>query len=167
MSWKNYRNGWGLIKLVWILVKVNIWLHVIGENWIGFVGIYQIFQSKGSKRQNIWGLTSMKALTGKSSTKLSKTSLEGLSSLRKIKNIFPQRKTCHPITKALFESHPCYGDIASFQHQTIPNSSLICYAKLTNCWKAQKYWQIHFKYQWTFRTCIKPIISTKSYQYEH
>ena len=53
------------------------------------------------------GLTSMKALTGKSMKNKIKG---GISSLRKLKDILPQRKL-EQVHKALFESHPRYGDI--------------------------------------------------------
>ena len=53
--------------------------------------------SKGLTKQNTWGSTSAKALIGE-------------SSLRKLKNILPQRKL-DQVYKALFERHLRYGNI--------------------------------------------------------
>ena len=61
------------------------------------------------------GLTSTEALTGKSNIEQAqrghKNKLKGgISSLRKLKDILPQRKF-EQVYTALFESHLCYGDI--------------------------------------------------------
>ena len=89
------------------------------------------------------GINIDESLSWKEQYKAIKNKLKGgLSTLKKLKNILPQRKL-DQVYKALFESHLRYGNVVwtynvSFQHQTIPidllailkkslNRTILCY----------------------------------------
>jgi len=82
------------------------------------------------------GINIDESLNWKEQYKTIKNKLKGgLSSLRKLKTILPQKKL-DQVYKALFESHLRYGDIVlefSSQHQAVPTAATTDKGKEANC----------------------------------